>query len=408
MNIKALVEKRNALLKEANEMLDKSIVEVRSLTAEETNSYEEKRKEAADLDKTIEMLEKRASEDAEKELEKRKGEEKEVEEKRELTLSEKLEVEKRAVSDYIQGNITAEVRAMTTNASSGGITVPTQLHNEVIAKLYEVAPLFAKARKFTPVAGTLEILREDNIGTAAFVGEMNALTPNDFAFDKVKLEQKRCGSAVELSQQLINDSGINVVDYAKNTLVKRLGLMLDRTVVNGQKETQFEGLLSANKEKCEIKAAKVETDIDDYRTAFNSMNVELVGGAEWVMSRKEFDRLSKLKDGIGHYYIAADIVNGQPVYKLHGLPINITDAMPELTGVQDQVAAILVNMPAAYATMVKKKMEMKQISGDTTQALRGSHLLLLDIYADGKIINEQAIRLLTTGSAPLSAVKADK
>ena len=397
MSIKALVEKKNQLYKEANEILDKTVVEIRSLSDEEDSAYKEKIAEAKKLEKTIETLEQRAAQDAEKEVEKRE-EEKQVEEKRELSDTELLEVEKRSVGDYIQGNYTEEVRAMTTSAG-GGITVPTHLYNDIIAKLYEVAPVFAKARRFTPVSGVLEILREDNMGTAAFVGEMNSLTPNDFTFDKVKLEQRRCGSAIELSQQLINDSGINIVDYAKRMLVKRLGYMLDRTVINGNKSSQFEGLLSASKEKCEIKAAKAVTDFDDYRTVFNSMHLDLVGGAEWIMSRPEFDRLSKIKDGVGHYFIAADIVNGKPIYKLHGLPINITDAMPKLTGVENEVAAILVNMPEAYATMIKKQMEMKQISGDTTQALRGSHLLMLDIYADGKIINEQAIKLLTTGPA---------
>ena len=41
-------------------------------------------------------------------------------------------------------------------------------------------------------------------------------------------------------------------------------------------------------------------------------------------------------------------------------------------------------------------MEIKQISGDTVQSLRGSHLLTLDIYADAKIVQPEAIRVLVT------------
>lgn len=392
--LKALIENKNKIAKEANAILDKSVEEVRALTEEENSEYEAKMTEVRSLEKTIELLEKRAEDGAE--VEERK-EDKPMEETREITITEEQENEIRAVEDFIKGKLTDEVRSMTTASGTGGITIPTHLYNDIVARLYEVAPLLAKARRFTPVSGTLEILRETEMGDAAFVGEMENIAAKDFTFDKVKLEQRRCGSAIELSQQLVNDSGIDIVGYAKEMLVKRLGLMLDRVVVNGQKETQFEGLLSADKAKCGVTAATSVPDNDDYRDVFNAMPLELVGGAEWIMSRAEFNRVSKLKDALGHYYMTTDVINGRPVYKYHGLPINITDAMPKLTNEADQVAAILVNMQAAYATMVKKAMEMKHITGDTTQALRGSHLLLLDIYADGKIINEQAIRLLYTG-----------
>ena len=391
--IKALQEKRNALIKEADELLNVSIDEVRSLTDEEQSQYDEKMAEAAKLKKTIETIEERAAENAEVELEEKREEGAEMHQEEKRELEDLLNDEIRAVEDYIKGNVTDEVRSMTTSGGSGGITIPTHLYDQIIRKLYEVAPLFAKARRFTPVSGTLEILRESTMGEAAYVGEMTNLTPQDFSFDKVKLEQRRCGSAVELSQHLINDSGIDIVAYAKEILTKRLGFALDRSVVKGNKATEFEGLLSAP-ESCNVKLEGTVSTYDDYREAFNSMHLDLVGDAEWIMSRAEFNRLSKLKDQLGHYFMSADIINGKPVYKIHGLPINITDAMEAPKGNNGECVAILVNMQAAYATMVKKQAEMKHIYGDTTQSLRGSHLLLLDIYADGKIINENAIKKL--------------
>lgn len=69
------------------------------------------------------------------------------------------------------------------------------------------APLFSMVQKLTPVNGFLEIMKEDNIGTAGFVGDMTDVAATDFTVKKVKLEQRRCGSAVELSQHLVNDAG---------------------------------------------------------------------------------------------------------------------------------------------------------------------------------------------------------
>lgn len=58
---------------------------------------------------------------------------------------------------------------------------------------------------------------------------------SDFTFDKVTLEQRRAATAIELSQQLVNDSGIDVVNYAVGVMTRRLARKLDETVLNGDK-----------------------------------------------------------------------------------------------------------------------------------------------------------------------------
>ncbi|MGE2624594.1 phage major capsid protein, partial [Escherichia coli] len=61
----------------------------------------------------------------------------------------------------------------------------------------------------------------------------------------ITLEQKRVGTAIELSQQLINDSGIDVVGYATKLLTRRLGLTVDNAILIGDKtKGEFEGILN--------------------------------------------------------------------------------------------------------------------------------------------------------------------
>ena len=249
-------------------------------------------------------------------------------------------------------------------------------------------------RRFTPVSGTLEILREDNIGAATWVGDMTNLTATDFTVKKAKLEQVRCGSAIELSQHLINDSGIDIVDYAINLLTKRIGYALDRAVVAGDTENnQFEGLVNAP-EACQVEtAATGAIALDDYLLAYNTMHPDYVQNAVWVMSRQEFNKLAALKDAVGHYYITRDVVANGPVYKLFGAPVYINDAVPTETESKTPVA-FLVDFNSAYATMVKKDMELKHITGDTQSALRGSQTLVMDLFCDAKIINPEAIKVL--------------
>jgi HK97 family phage major capsid protein/HK97 family phage prohead protease len=309
----------------------------------------------------------------------------------------KEEVELRGVEQFLRGQVHApEVRQMTT--STGAITVPVNLSNTIIEKLVEQAQLFGRAKSFQPVSGNLEILRENEINTATFIGEWENVGMADFTFDKVTLEQRRAGTAIELSQQLVNDSGINIVEYATGVMTKRLARKMDESVLKGVKTNkEFEGILTADQTKAKVVAsvAAAATDavlLDALLDVTLSVHPEYLDGAVFVVGRPFFNKIAKLKNAQGEYQLVKDVVNGKPAYRIFGHEVLIHEAMPVLaTGA---ITAAFVNFGVAYATMIKKGAQFKRISDDTTQALRGSHLLMLDVYADGKIINENAIRFL--------------
>jgi len=393
MSIKKLIEKKNSLISEAESILDVCAEEVRALNTDENEAYEAKQKEIEDISKTIKLMEARAKDSAEVEV---------IEtniEKEEVRMEEKNvnvnEVEERALADYMRGIVTDEVRAMST--STTGAVVPTHLYGEVVKKLEEVAPLFSMVPKLTPVAGSLEILKEKELGAAAFVGEATNLSLTDYTFEKVKLEQKRAGSAVELSQHLINDSGIDIVGYTKDILFRRLGYALDRCMVNGDGTAQFQGLDKAP-EACKVATKSTKLDIDDFMNVLNSMNPELQRDAVWVMSRDLFNAVALLKDATGNYYITRqlNVVDNKPQYRLLGAPIYINDAVDKSLSEANKKICYLVNFAEAYKGMIKKNIELKQISGDTANALKGTQTFTLDMYADCKIVNEAAVRYLST------------
>ena len=292
--------------------------------------------------------------------------------------------QRKALEGFIR---TKECRNL--NTSNGGAVIPTSISEQIVEKLDETAPLFGRVIKLTPVNGSLEILRETNIGTAGFLGEADDLDISDFEFEKVKLEQRRAGTVIQLTQKLVNDSGIDIVDYANNILVRRLAKTLDRAMILGTAEEEFEGLCNAP-EECEVNPLGLEVTIDDYMNTLNAMHPTLQGDAVWVMNRTEFNRISLKKDNLGNYYLTRDVIDGKPQYRLFGCEVCVSDDMAEVEGVQ----AYLVNVKEAYAGIIKKDMELKHINADTKNALRGSVTMILDVYADVKIKNEQAIRVL--------------
>lgn len=383
MKVKALIEKRNNLLNELDQIANTLEAEVRSMTDEEEVRATELQNEIEKLNKSISFAESRSVEDTVV-----------VEDEEERSMEKDMQFEVRAVEQFLRGQDGEEVRAVTTGAAPGNLTIPTNLSNLIVEKLYEVAALFSRTRNFTPVTGVLEVLREQDHGTAGFVGELTDLATSDFAMDKVRLTQKRAGTAIELSQHIINDSGIDVVGYAIGLLARRLAMTLDRNILvgTGDAGNQFEGMLGHTDIEDVETAAVGAIGTDDLLDLYNAMHPAYQGAGVFVMARETFNQVVKLKDANNHYFFVRDVTAGAAGYNLFGRPVLIMDAMPAIAaGAQ---AILFADMQEAYATMTKKGLNLQHITGDSRQALRGAHLLLLDGYFDGKVLNPNAAKFL--------------
>ena len=376
MSLKALVEKRNKINAEAKALLDSVEVEKRGFAEGEEQRFLDLTAEVEKLDEEIRSLEKEKEEDAVSVSEN--------EERGNPTMEKEMEI--RGLEQFIKGDVAGEeVRSMTT--TSQGAIIPTHLSQEIIEKLDEVAPLFAKVPKLTPVAGSLEILQEKSLGEAGFVGEAEDLALTDVSFEKIKLEQIRCGSAIELTQHLINDGGIDIVAYTKSALYKRLGFALDRSMVKGTGVGQFQGLVNA-KNVIET-AVEGAVSIDDFMDVMNAMHPTLQGGAVWVVSRPLFNQMAKWKDARGHFYLTREVINDKPAYRLFGAEVIVSDVVEGVEA--GNKVAFFVNIAEAYRGMIKKDASLVEVTADRYNALKGIRTLILDIYADAKIANEQAL-----------------
>lgn len=310
------------------------------------------------------------------------------------TATEK-EKEIRGIEQYLRKQDGPESRAMTT--ATGAIMVPTHLFNEVIEKLYETAPLFSKTRNFTPVNGYLEVLADEDMGAAAtFIGENVSITPSDFTMTKIKLAQKRVGTAIEISEETINDSGIEIVEYAKSVLAHRLGKTVEDNILvgTGDANKQFEGILvdsASNKIAVTTATSLSAINMDGLIDFYNSLNPQYLNEAVWVVSRKAFNHIAKLKQSNGDYHLIRDIAEGKMTYELLGQPLFISDVMDNTP---DKKLIAFGNFHEGFATMTKRDLKLRHITGDTTQALRGSQMLLLDGFMDGKILQPNAIKVM--------------
>lgn len=366
MNIstKGLRERKNFLIAEMEKMLDSCKTEQRAMDNVEFECYESKEKELKAINKTISELEKRSKENATV-----------------TTINAGLDNDvtevRKAMLDVL------ESRAMT--YSGNGSLVPEYLHAEVVKALPEVAPLFAKCDILTPVNGTVRVAVEGNIGEASFVGEDEEVAVADLTHNFVELTQHRAGSAMEITQQLINDSGIDIVKYVTDVLFRRLGEALDRAMITGDGIKGFQGLMNAPT-SCKVTAKNPdEITIEDLMKVIVSMKETYSKGAVWVMNRNDFAKFAMMKDGAGHFYVVREReVENTLSYKLFGHEILVNDAADKI---------YFVNFHVGYKGIVKKGVNLVEVQ-DRASALKGIKAFVMDLFADAKIVQPEAIKYL--------------
>lgn len=167
-------------------------------------------------------------------------------------------------------------------------------------------------------------------------------------------------------------------------------MTLDRNVLvgTGDSGNQFEGMVGHADIKNVTTAAQGAIGTDDLVDLYNALHPDYQANGVFVMNRATFNTVVKLKDADNRYFLIRDISAAGAGYRMFGLPVLINDAMPDIAN--DKQPILFADFQNAYATMIKKGLNFQHISGDTTQALRGAHLLLLDGYMDGKVLNPDA------------------
>lgn len=396
INLKAMLEKRNALVQEMSEVADKVEAETRAFDESELSRISEIKSEVADLDASIKQIkEVRSLADADVET---IGGETKME--KEITK----EVELRGMEQFLRRREGEELRDITYSNSEnttannanplGEFLVPTQIHNEIVELLGETSPVFEAARKFTSVTGNLKIAREDGNFDEGFIGETvdaNKLQPK---LKAVTLNQKRVGAAIQLTQQLINDSGVDIVSYAQGRLARSVAKTIERGILVGPKDGENEDEafrpVIGDKNVLALDVAKA-IDVPDLLNIYGTLNPGYLEGSMWVMSRPMFNKVMQLKDGDGTFLIFRGLVDGKPGYSLFGCPVHVSDV---LTG-ENADKIVFGNFQAGYGMLIKKGMNLINVTQDTTQALAGGQLSILDTYMDGEVYNPNALVVAT-------------
>lgn len=312
MELKKLIEKRNALLDEMQAIADKAVAETRAFTEQESADYDAKKKEAEELEKTISRCQEQRSKT---EPVSTKSETKE-------------EAEKRAFEQYLRtGNI--ETRTGTTmNVSDNGAVIPASIANKIIDKVVEICPIYNLADRYN-VGGTLSIPYYDESTQAievAYATEFTDLGSTSGKFISIELKGYLAGALSKISKSLINNSAFDIVGYVVNKVAQAFAKWIEKELLIGSPE-KITGLSNAT--QIVTAAAATAITADELIDLQESVPDAYQAGAIWIMSKSTRTAIRKLKDKDGNYILNKD-ATAQWGYTLLGKPVYVSDNMPAM------------------------------------------------------------------------------
>lgn len=330
--MKELIEKRNSIVEEINNLFKGAETEKRALTEDEQSTFDAKTAELKALDKTIEakrearsltMMDDETPKTPEAKEEKRSTE----------------ELEERAFETYLR-----EQRAGEMAKGDNGAVIPQTIANRIIDTVKQVAPIYALTTKFN-VKGKLQFpVAKDSI-TTGYQTEFTDIASSAVGFTNVELDGYLIGALSKVSVSLINNAQFDIVGYVVNKIAQSIAEFLEKELIKGS--TNIKGVTDKSYEGkgvqkvTSFKEGVISTD--DLIETQGEVKMNRQDGCQWLMNQGMLNEVRKLKDNNGQYVLNPDLRTGFG-FMLLGKPVMISDEMPNDTIVYGDWSAMYVNI----------------------------------------------------------------
>ena len=309
-NLKKMREKRNEIIAAMEAVVNAAAAEERSLTDDEITAYNGRREELTRIDATIAALENVRSA--------------ERNEEHQPEGDEKLTPEERSFVSFLRGEIRADVNTTKTNA---GAVIPTTVADRIVEYVKNVSPIAEYATRYEGI-GKITIAYEDdaNALSASYVEDLESADATAQKLTSVSLEGYKIRVPVKVSQQLLDNSQVDLIAYLVRRIGDALAAKIEREFLIGT-SGKVAGLAGGVKQTVTAASATAVTT-DELIDVQDAVPDIYQANSIWIMHPKTRTAIRKLKDGENRYLLNLDL-NTKWGYSLLGKPVYASDAMPE-------------------------------------------------------------------------------
>jgi HK97 family phage major capsid protein/HK97 family phage prohead protease len=228
---------------------------------------------------------------------------------------------------------------MVSSETKGAALAPVDFAKEIIDGLADVAVMRQIARILPPISGkAVAYPRRTGGAGAAMVLEGEPIAPYDLTFDQVIITPKKAAALVEVSNELLQDAGVDIAGYLAQHFIDEIGELLEDQYWNGDGvDANLLGTLTAADAAEQPLIERVETaettgvDVEDILTLWAELPSKYRRNAVFVCNSAMEAELRKMKDGNGQYLMVPDLTTGlgntllgRPLYLAEGFPGDLT------------------------------------------------------------------------------------
>jgi HK97 family phage major capsid protein len=353
--MKALIEQRDLLIEEMEGLLNTAETEVRAFNEQESARVSEIKAEIEGLNKTIEA----------------KQESRNLTKVEVTKVMEKREFERREFEQVVRG---------LSVAGNAGL-VPTIIAQDIVKEVYNQAPL-AKMAKIYNVIGDLTINIQDGALTVGFVDELSASTDTNVVLKTKTLKSNGVRVLTKISNQLLLDSSVDVVDEVIAIVSAELAKFINDTLVMGVQD-KVEGL--ANTTNTVVMAGS-EVALVDLVALMNKVPVHKADKGYFILAPSTLTKIQS--EALAKGLLSFSGLAGELGMTLFGKRVFTVDAM------EGKEVAIFANVAEGYAVKIPQNINitlMREVY--LAQGQTGIHA---SAYFDGAIVNEQLVGKLVS------------
>lgn len=356
--VKRLRERRANVWEQAKELADRAAEENRAFSAEEQGQWDGLNGELENLDKRIKSaldVEERAKQ-ADEAFERVAGKPVEPGAPQTQQGSDELRAFLRGEGPRayeVKPTGTVNYRDLSKlTAGAGGNTVPTSFYDRLVQHLIEVSAILqAGATVLNTSSGeSIQVPKTTSHSSAAIVTEAGSIAESDPVFGQVTLGAYKYGTLIQVSRELLNDTGVDLEGYLAMQAGRALGNAFGAHAITGTGSSQPRGLLT------DATAGVTGTDGQLMVTGFGTQGDAGEGGdvlidlfhsviapyrmsqaCRWLMNDATAGQVRKLKDTTGQYLWQPSLTAGEPDTIL-GKPVLSDPNMPVMAASAKSIA----------------------------------------------------------------------
>ena len=296
--------------------------------------------------------------------------------------------EQKAFVAYLRlGNATPadEIKALTVSSDTqGGYFAPAEFSSEFIKDLVEISPIRAYASVRSTAAPSVVYPRRTGITNARWKGETQPQEGSEPSFGQAEIAVKEINTFVDISNQLLADSGGQAETEVRLALGEDFGQKEALAFVSGNGVLEPEGVLVAAGIAETANGHATILSADALITLLYAQPATYRNAGAWAMNGTTLATIRRMKDGQGNYLWQPsyqlgqpETVLGRPVVEMPDLPDVAADATPILYGdwsgyrIVDRIGlSILVNPYLRATEGITRIPATRRVGGGVLQAAK--------------------------------------